>query len=106
MTNLLNRREAIAAGVGFALAANASAGSKPEHIDTHIHLYDPTRPGGVPWPGKDDKVLYKPVLPADYKKVCGTITGAIIVEASPRVEDNQWLLVASDRRQSAGRCVR
>ena len=92
MTHVLTRREAIAAGVGLAFTADAAAGFKPENIDTHIHLYDPTRPGGVPWPGKDDKVLYKPVLPADFKKVCGKITGAIIVEASPRVEDNQWLL--------------
>ena len=28
-------------------------------IDTHIHLFDPGRPGGVPWPAKDNAVLYQ-----------------------------------------------
>ena len=37
-------------------------------IDTHIHLYDTTRKEGVPWPPKEDKVLYKPHLPAEFKK--------------------------------------
>ncbi|MBT5690113.1 MAG: amidohydrolase, partial [Opitutae bacterium] len=31
-------------------------------IDTHIHLYDTSRPDGVPWPPESDKVLYRPVL--------------------------------------------
>ncbi len=63
-------------------------------IDTHIHLYDPTREGGVPWPPKDDKVLYKPHLPAEFKEVSkpAGITGVIIVEASDRLEDNRWVL--------------
>jgi hypothetical protein len=26
-------------------------------IDTHIHVYDPTRPQGVPWPPKNIEVL-------------------------------------------------
>lgn len=36
-------------------------------IDTHTHLYDPTRAQGVPWPPRDDKRLYRPVLPKDYR---------------------------------------
>jgi hypothetical protein len=32
-------------------------------------FYDPSRPGGVPWPSKDDAVLYRTVLPFDYKRV-------------------------------------
>src|SRR5688572_20957351 len=66
----------------------------PDIIDTHTHFYDPTRAGGVPWPGKDDKVLYRPVLPKHFREVaapCG-VTGTVVVEASPLVEDNQWLL--------------
>jgi L-fuconolactonase len=27
-------------------------------IDTHIHLFDPRRPQGIPWPKKDDELLY------------------------------------------------
>ncbi len=31
-------------------------------VDTHIHLFDTARPQGVPWPDKNDAVLYKRVL--------------------------------------------
>ena len=63
-------------------------------IDTHIHLFDPTRPQGVPWPEKTDAVLYKPALTDRYRKIAVPlgITGAIEVEASPWLEDNQWVL--------------
>src|SRR6478672_7328540 len=94
MNTSLTRRQSLLAGAGILLAGTAAAGFKPAYIDTHIHLYDPTRPEGVPWPGKDDKVLYKPTLATYYLKViAGTrMTGAIVVECSPRVEDNQWCL--------------
>src|ERR1035437_2583282 len=36
-------------------------------IDTHTHFYDPTRPQGVPWPPRDDQLLYRTVLPKDYR---------------------------------------
>lgn len=63
-------------------------------IDTHTHFYDPTRAGGVPWPPSDDKLLYRRVLPADYRALSQpiSVTGTIVVEASPWVEDNQWIL--------------
>ena len=63
-------------------------------IDTHIHLFDPRRPEGVPWPEKTDTVLYKPALPDRYRKIAAPlgIVGAIEVEASPWLEDNQWVL--------------
>ena len=63
-------------------------------IDTHIHLYDTTRNGGVPWPRPSDQVLYRPVLPEHYDQVtkANGITATVIVEASDRVEDNQWVL--------------
>ncbi|MCZ6636203.1 MAG: amidohydrolase family protein [bacterium] len=63
-------------------------------IDTHIHLYDPTRPEGVPWPEPDDEVLYRTVLPehAKAQAVPEGVTGTVIVEASIWVEDNQWIL--------------
>lgn len=66
-----------------------------EHlIDTHIHLYDTRRDKGVPWPPKDDEVLYKPHLPAEFRKVskASGVTGVVIVEASERLEDNRWVL--------------
>jgi predicted TIM-barrel fold metal-dependent hydrolase len=63
-------------------------------IDTHIHLFDPSRPGGVPWPEKDDAALYKPALPERYAALSAPfgIVGAIAIEASPLAGDNDWLL--------------
>jgi len=63
-------------------------------IDTHIHLFDTKRPQGVPWPSKDDGVLYCPALPPRYRKITAGlgIVGAVEVECSPWVEDNQWVL--------------
>ncbi len=62
-------------------------------VDTHIHLYDPSRPEGVPWPGSNSE-LYRPVLPSHFGAVArpAGVTGAVVVEASPWLADNQWLL--------------
>jgi L-fuconolactonase len=67
---------------------------KLEIIDTHTHFFNPTRPEGVPWPGKNNKRLYRPVLPAEFKRLAQPldVVGTVVVEASPWVEDNQWLL--------------
>jgi L-fuconolactonase len=66
----------------------------PGIVDTHVHFYDPRRPQGVPWPPKNDALLYKPVLPEGYAALVRPlgVTGTIVVEASPWPEDNQWLL--------------
>jgi L-fuconolactonase len=63
-------------------------------IDTHIHLYDPSRPQGVPWPDPNEEVLYRTVLPEDFKAVASPhgVTAAVVVEASVWLEDNQWVL--------------
>lgn len=63
-------------------------------IDTHTHFYDPTRPQGVPWPPKDDKLLYRRVMPADYRALPkpSPVAATVVVEASPWVDDNQWIL--------------
>lgn len=67
--------------------------SRLDIIDCHTHFYDPTRPEGIPWPGKGTP-LYRPVLPKHLRelKQFRRVTGTVIVEASPRVEDNTWLL--------------
>jgi L-fuconolactonase len=79
----------------------AAAASKHRIIDCHTHFYDPTRPQGVPWPGKDGP-LYRRVLPDDWMAVAGPhgVTETVVVEASSWVEDNQWLLdlAAGDHR--------
>jgi L-fuconolactonase len=79
----------------LALESSLPAQAKPGPIiDAHIHLFDPTRPGGVPWPTPDDTVIYKPALPDRYSAIAQPlgIVGAIAIEASPLAADNQWLL--------------
>lgn len=78
-------------GTEASLAADLA---KLEIIDTHTHFYDPTRPEGIPWPSPGSKELYRRVLPADFEKLTGPlgVTGTVVVEASDRVEDNQWVL--------------
>lgn len=63
-------------------------------IDCHIHLFDVSRPQGVPWPDKTDKVLYKTASMDRYRQIAPPlgIVGAIEVEASPWFDDNQWVL--------------
>lgn len=63
-------------------------------VDTHTHFYDPSRPQGVPWPGPDNELLYRTVLPEHYKALAEPegVTGTVVVEASAWLEDNEWIL--------------
>ena len=88
------------AGAAALLAASATAASAPSKIiDTHAHFYDPSRSQGVLWPPKTDTVLYRPVLPAEFRRLTGPlgVTGVIEVEASPLLEDNQWVLDLAEK---------
>jgi predicted TIM-barrel fold metal-dependent hydrolase len=89
----MNRRHFLASTAALALPKANAAPAMPI-IDCHIHLFDVNRPQGVPWPDKTDKVLYKTALPDRYRKIAVPlgITGAIEVEASPWLLDNQWVL--------------
>lgn len=93
----MHRRDFVKSAAGAALAgafqpAILAADSIPV-IDAHIHLFDPDRPGGVPWPTKADAALYKPALPKRYEKLSAPygIVGAIAIECSPWMIDNFWL---------------
>ena len=68
-------------------------------IDSHMHIYDPSRPQGVPWPDRDDEVLYRMVLPSHCKEASAPhgVTGMVVVEASEWVEDNQWVLDLAEK---------
>lgn len=81
-------------GPAEALVAPGSSLGPVHIIDTHIHLFDTLRPGGVPWPEKTDTAIYKPALPERYAKETAAlgVVGAIAIEASPLATDNQWLL--------------
>ena len=115
MSRISLRRRSFLKGVGTAAAGLlldradsgalhslcAEAGSAPPcpSIDTHIHVYDPARPQGVPWPPKNLDVLYSMHMPARFVTLTERlgVVGAVVVEASPWVEDNQWVLdVAKD----------
>jgi predicted TIM-barrel fold metal-dependent hydrolase len=94
----MNRRTFLGVAAGLTLAdAGAQTPSSIPVIDTHIHLFDTERPGGVPWPSQNNpahKVMYMPSLPSRYRKVVDGlgIVGAIEIECSPLLEDNQWVL--------------
>lgn len=86
-----------AAGLGLVVETRGDekpATAPSQIIDTHIHLYDTSRKEGVPWPPKEDEVLYKPHLPGEFERVARAsgVTGVIVVEASDRLEDNRWVL--------------
>ncbi|MCX6895752.1 MAG: amidohydrolase family protein [Verrucomicrobia bacterium] len=63
-------------------------------IDTHIHLYDPARPGGVPWPPKNNAVLYAPHLPKNFQQLTAkhNVVGGVVLEAMAEPADNEWVL--------------
>lgn len=67
-------------------------------IDTHTHFYDPSRPTGVPWPPRENKLLYRTVLPEHFTAVAAphAVTATVVVEASPWPTDNQWILDLAD----------
>jgi len=90
----MNRRQFLQAAAGLAASACYAKAQPTKIIDTHVHFYDPSRPQGVPWPPKDDALLYRTVLPKDYRAlpVPQRVDGVVVVEASPWVEDNQWIL--------------
>jgi len=87
----MNRRLFVQGLVGGAIAA---AVPREGIIDSHVHFYDPTRPRGVPWPAPNETLLYRPTLPGPWSKMIRPlgVLGVIVVEASPWLEDNQWVL--------------
>jgi L-fuconolactonase len=92
----MNRRHFIQSSSALTLSAVTSsraASVATRIIDTHTHFYDPTRPQGVPWPAKGSK-LYRRVMPQDWLALAAPhgVKETVIVEASPLVEDNQWIL--------------
>jgi predicted TIM-barrel fold metal-dependent hydrolase len=97
MVTHLNRRQFLGVVAAAPLAAQAvslAAAAPIPIIDTHFHMFDRTRPQGAFWPPKDDLVPGMNSLPPRYRAVMRPypIVGAIAVEASAWIEDNQWVL--------------
>ena len=68
-------------------------------IDTHIHLFDPTRPQGAPYSGPGGAATAATLPAAAYRRLAAPlgIVGAIKIEASPWIEDNLWVLEVAER---------
>lgn len=97
--NAIGRRSFLAGGAALLVPLDARPAEPSKIIDTHVHFYDPTRPQGVPWPPKSQKLLYRPVLPDELVRIVKPlgVTGVIEVEASPLLEDNQWVLDLAEK---------
>ena len=92
----MNRRQFLNASLAAYASNPVLAGAASQGIpviDTHIHLFDISRPQGVPWPPKDSP-MYKTALPDRYRKLATRhgVVGAIEIECSPWFDDNQWVL--------------
>jgi L-fuconolactonase len=100
----VTRRDFLA-GLGATAAAAAplrtsAQGAPIPIIDTHIHLFDPTRPQGAPYSGpRAAGAAPVPAYPDRYRKLAMPLgsVGAVKVEASPWVEDNLWVLEVAQR---------
>src|SRR2546422_8063924 len=106
------RRSRRAFLTGVAATAAAAAMPRPPEtnvaqappipiIDTHIHLFDPTRPQGAPYSGPRPAPGATPIAayPERYRRLAVPlgVVGAIKVEASPWIEDSLWVLEAVQR---------
>ena len=67
----LTRREFLGTAALGAAAGARTADPPAPVIDTHTHFYDPSRPGGVPWPGKVGTCVTAPALRSAF---CSTPT--------------------------------
>src|SRR5213595_2165972 len=100
----VTRREFVSALTALPFAAEAVLAGQADKaaatpiIDTHIHLFDKTRPEGAPYPrdmpGGGEPPQGMIAVPGRYKMIVAPfgVVGAIVVEASPLLEDNQWIL--------------
>lgn len=91
----LQRRTVLTGMAATALADGMARaqGAEIPIIDTHCHLFDPRRPQGVPYSGPKGQPPQL-ALPEIYHGLAAPagIVGAIVVEASPWLEDNLWIL--------------
>jgi L-fuconolactonase len=79
-------------GTGYRATAKQDAGAIPI-IDSHIHLFDASRPQGAPYKGPKEFTSHIS-LPGAYRALAVPlgVVGAVAIEASSWVEDNLWLL--------------
>ncbi len=63
-------------------------------IDTHVHFWDPAKPGGINYPPMTDTFLYKKFMPDDWEKVAKPrgFAGTVLIEAVWTDEMSRWAL--------------
>jgi L-fuconolactonase len=98
----LNRREFVGALATLPFVVEATLASQTTApiptIDTHIHLFDKSRPEGSPYPSETSLLgkTFQSALPTLFREVARPfgVVGAIVIESqvSPRVVDDQWVL--------------
>lgn len=79
---------------GLAAAFLPAPAAEPGIIDCHVHLWTMSRPEGVDWIKKDDPLLYRDYLPADFEALAKAngVAGVVVVQAGQSLPDNQWNL--------------
>jgi predicted TIM-barrel fold metal-dependent hydrolase len=88
----MQRRAFIAGAAAMASAPVFAADTIPV-IDTHVHIFDPRRPQGVPYAGPKGQPPQIATPENYHTQIVGTgIVGSIIVEASGWIEDNLFIL--------------
>lgn len=88
-------KTAAMAGAAMAVPVKALAEDAVPVIDSHIHLFDPTRKVFSGYMGSQAyRVLNKPSLPSMYEPLARPVgvVGAIVVESSGLIDDNLWYL--------------
>lgn len=95
----LKRRDVLAGMAASAMSGSLTCAQSAgiPIIDTHCHLFDPRRPQGVPYSGPKGQPPQL-ALPEIYHGLAAPtgIVGSIVIEASPWLEDNLWILERAD----------
>lgn len=89
----MQRRNFLAGAAAMATVPASAQGAPIPVIDTHVHIFDPRRPQGVPYSGPKGQPPQIATPENYHQQIAGTgIVGAVIIEASPWIEDNLFIL--------------